>query len=237
MDRFSGAYGAYGPVGILLHALAGAFLFVPPLQAVAREAAYPGSGSGGAVARLMGLAGLGLLAIGLEGHGFSGGMPLGLLLLGVVALWVGLPLPRRGSERPSGSWRDAGWAVFGLLLLWGALQARRGAGIEIGYPLAGFTAAWFLLAEAVPRAVLGLALLPGGQTGQRPELHDPERLRALAGRTRRLCGAGAVLILAGQMATSEGAVRGGALVWLASVVLLFLPPSGRLLRTSRIRTP
>jgi hypothetical protein len=119
-----------------------------------------------------------------------------------------------------------GWVVFGLLLLWGALQVRRGGGIEIGYPLAVFAGAWFLLGEAVPRVLAELAVMARGPAQPVARPSGEKRLTTLAARTRRLTRAGTILILAGQIAASEGAVRGGAVIWLAAAALLFAPPAG-----------
>jgi hypothetical protein len=166
------------------------------------------------------LAGLGLLAIALEPEGFQGGFLIGLSLLGLVALWVGLPLPRDWSLPPGETWRDVGWAAFGLLLLWGALLARRGAGAEAGLALAGFTAVWFLLGEAVPRALLDETDFSASGPGSRP---GPARAIAPAfrpGRFRLVTFAGTVLILAGQLNASPGLVRAGAAIWLLGLVWL-----------------
>jgi hypothetical protein len=220
MGRFAGGSGFYDLSAIQVHALAGAFLFVLPMQAALRAEPDSEPRQAGHPSRLMILAGLGLLAIALEPRGLQGGHLIGLGLLGFVALWVGLPLPRDWSLPPGETWRDVGWAAFGLLLLWGALQVRRGAGAEVGVALAGFTAVWFLLGEAVPRALLdGTASSPSA-SGARPGSAGAMAPSFRPGRFRFVTFAGTVLILAGQLNASPGLVRAGAAIWLLGLAWL-----------------
>jgi hypothetical protein len=101
--------------------------------------------------------------------------------------------------------------------------------------LAVFTGTWFLLGEAIPRALLDVTDVAARSAADGFSRHESERPPPPTGRTRRLCGAGTIVILAGQIASSEGAVRGGALIWLGSLALLFAPLAAHRFRSARRR--
>ncbi len=162
-----------------------------------------------------GLAGLGVLTVALAGDG--GGQdwarPVGLLLLGAVALWIGLPAfgPRRRTSLKAV--RRAAWGALGLLLLFAAIRAWRGMDAAQVQMLLGTAVLLFLFGVAVPEVLSRLAgefLHPGaGAVGEAAE--RAVRARALQ-YTVLLLGAG--LILAGQLAASPNLGRAGAILWL-----------------------
>jgi hypothetical protein len=209
MDRATGRYGFYGPPQIALHALAAAFLFVLPSQALAEAQDEPPARGSGASSRRILLAALALFALALDerafGAGFAGGMPLGLALLAAVALWQGVPAPQRWGAEHELALRRLPWALFGLMLLHLALSAWRGIGEGEAIPLAARAGAWFLLGVAAPEALLRMTAGAGAKAAA---VTGAKRLPLFA------LWAGALAVLAGQAAEAELAVRGGALLWL-----------------------
>lgn len=183
LDAYGGEYEIFTPRMILVHALSGAFLFFLPFVLCGH--APQGPHSEGAEGRTglpfsstalllppVGLASLGVLAVALsgspEGYGVSPlaalglpaalHLPVGLILLGGVALWVGLPALGFGGPLTLPALRRSLWSALGVLLLFAAIRAWRGAGMEEGVALMRFAVTMFLFAVAVPEILAGLGL-------------------------------------------------------------------------------
>jgi hypothetical protein len=242
LDRLSGRYGFYGLAEIALHALAAAFLFVLPAQALAEAgepaqagAVAPGTLDRQGTAPRALLAGLGLFAMALDerafGAGFAGGMPLGLALLAAVALWSGLPAPQDWRRSRTRAARRLPWALFGLLLLDGALRAWRSVPAAEALPLAAMGGAWFLVGVAGPDWLLRLASLAAGSSGN-AERGVARSLFAEA-RLHAALVAGALVVLAGQAAGWAPAVRAGTLLWLGGSLALGGRAAGSLMARRR----
>lgn len=225
MDARYGTYGIYAPGTILVHLLAGGYLFLLPLLLpeggpFAPDAAGESAGSPApdgslelqGAARLLlplGAASVGVLLVALglmrEGGAMAWGLPLGLAVLGGVGLWIGLPLPWRDPWGTLEALRRSGWVAAGLVTLLGAIRVARGADVGERFTLAGAGVLVFLLGLALPDVLARLALA-AGQGG------------ALAARSYRVQLTGSVLLLAGYLARgfdlAPWLVRAGALVWL-----------------------
>jgi hypothetical protein len=130
-----------------------------------------------------------------------------------MALWVGLP-GTEGWRRAAELARRLPWALFGLLLLRGALGAWRGWPLAEALPLAALTGMWFLLGLAAPAALLRInALLPRNSAADT----DTKAMRISAVEAARWgLPAGALVILAGQAAAAPLAVQAGCVLSLAA---------------------
>ncbi|MCH7478161.1 MAG: hypothetical protein IIA14_08665 [SAR324 cluster bacterium] len=172
MDAFGLGYGIYTPQTILVHALAGGFLFFLPLvllddcteSAPAMGAAGPEdarsfSPSPTATMLLPILtASLGVLAVAAAGPAaiYPTALASGLALLGAVALWLSFPAARPGRAWSFRLSRRMPWGAVGILLLFAAIRAWRGIEAEEALRLGSVTAAVFLFAVALPEIVARL---------------------------------------------------------------------------------
>ncbi|MCH8841396.1 MAG: hypothetical protein IID61_00305 [SAR324 cluster bacterium] len=217
MDRETGQYGFYGGTSILLHVLAAGFLFVLPAQ----QMGYEGWGNRRESLTQAAISGLGLMAVALSGVGFDGGLPMGLGLLGAVALWAGLPL---GGEMNRGLnlMRRLPWAVVGLILLYIALLLLRGRTAGEVFPLGALAATVFLFAAVLPDWLYRLTLLPADSGGLPADGREAQPHGKFAFVIYGLQLSGATIIVVAQMVQAEAMVRAGATVWLISLAVLAL---------------
>jgi hypothetical protein len=223
MDAYTGQYGIYTAQTILVHMTSGAFLFFLPLMLLHQsmeENGAPSEESPIAATAFMlppaGLGALGVLAVALaamEG-GYRAAQPVGLALLGAVALWIGLPAfgpSRRASLKAV---RRSVWGALGLLLLYAAIRTWRGMDPAEAYGLMRASVTLFLFVVALPEILNRLT------AGFVPTGRKPAPAPAPAGLETRaqalhyavlLLGAG--ILLAAQIAASPNLVRAGALLW------------------------
>ncbi|MBI4083599.1 MAG: hypothetical protein HY423_13420 [Candidatus Lambdaproteobacteria bacterium] len=233
LDAYQGGYGLYTPPTILLHGLAGAFLFVLPLLLLADVLDDPAPAeAAGAPAPLLlttALAALGLLALALAQTrpGYALAAPLGLALLGGVAIWIGLPgwggagTSRQepgGAGRPHPAFapvRRMPWAAFGAVVLYGAIRLWRGShsaeplGAELA-SLARFGLVLFLFAAALPDLLSRLGPPPAAGAPALP-LGPETAIEYVV----QLVAAG--LIVGALLAQAALLVQAGALLWLATL--------------------
>ncbi|MCZ6629176.1 MAG: hypothetical protein O7E56_13230 [SAR324 cluster bacterium] len=221
LDAYGGGYGIYTPHTILVHAVAGGFLFFLPFvlcqgsaQAARCEAA-PFS-STAFVLLPVGLAAAGVMAVALPGMrgGYEIALPAGLALLGGVALWVGMPwvgLPALGTRKPLTfqALRRSLWSALGVLLLFAAIRAAGGMALPEARELMRFAVTLFLFAVALPEVLTRL-----DETPWRARSEPSARAAALLF-TLLLMVAG--LLLVAQLMGSALLVRGAALLGLGAL--------------------
>lgn len=214
LDEVTGRYGMFNPPTLLVHGLAGAFLFLSPALDLA--ARLPGLSGGPAAEQratagvllhtLPLAAGVLLTAVGMAGQGRVA-TPAGLALLGAALLWGALPGPGAAKANPLGAVRVA-WAVPALLLLYAAIRALRGMPPQEAHALANLGAVCVLLIAGVPG-------LLGRLTADAHPAGAPRRaILGVAG----LAVAG-VFTLAGQVTGLPGLVQLAAVAGLAGVAL------------------
>ena len=224
LDAYGGGYGIYTPHTILVHVASGGFLFFLPFvlcQESAREAGAP-QGMFSATALLLfpvGAAGAGVLAVALSGlePGWSPALPVGLALLGGVALWVGLPAFGMRKPPTFPALRRSLWSALGVLLLFAAIRAGGGMEAAEARELMRFAVTLFLFAVALPDLLTRLGPPPPSSVSTRePQAGEDVRAAALLF-VALLVVAG--LMLAAQLAGSAVLVRIaaglalGALAW------------------------
>ena len=197
MDAYGLGYGIYTPQMILVHALAGGFLFFLPLvllddcteeTAGTQDARSSPSPTATILLPIL-TASLGVLAVAAAGPAaiypaafFPGALALGqapgLALLGAVALWLSFPAARPGRAWSFRLSRRMPWGAVGILLLFAAIRAWRGIEAEEALRLGSVTAAVFLFAVALPEIVARL-----GERWDNRTVHSPGQGAAAGGST------------------------------------------------------
>ncbi len=239
LESHQGGFGLFTPQAILVHLLAGAFLFFMPL--VLLWDLLEGDAAGVKSARVLlpaSVAALGVLAAayGASVAGASAadarvGWSAGLALLGGVALWAGLPGWMKRSDAAGlpafAPVRRMPWSALGVLLLFAAIRHWRGMEAAEAMALARFGVALFLFAVALPDVLSRPSLAPA-----------PERAGAslsAAGQAALYYVAGLVaagLLLGALLADMPALVRAGAAVWLLALAGMAWS-AGRQLRPDR----
>ncbi|MBI3992490.1 MAG: hypothetical protein HY342_04390 [Candidatus Lambdaproteobacteria bacterium] len=239
LDAYQGGYGIYLPGTILVHLLAGAFLFVLPMSlwgpraidlgALPPAAAPDGpddaparaiAGEGLTLQRLVPLpaAGVLLVAVGQTRADWPWAMPAGLAVLGAVCLWVGLPGRGHWQALSFNAVRRTPWAAVGMLVLFAALRWWRGAeGAEL-VAVARFSAVLLLFVVVLPDllARLGLLRLSGEVPATPPTPAEPEAIPPHVGLHYAAQLLGASLLVAAVATRMPALVQAGAAVWLLS---------------------
>jgi hypothetical protein len=217
LDEVTGRYGMFNPPTLLLHAAAGAFLFLyPALELAAR---LRGLSNGGPQATqpvttrlllqtLPPAVGVLLLAVGLAGEGRIA-LPAGLGLLGAALLWGALP-GAGGARGDAPAAARMAWAVPALLLLYAAIRALRGMPPQEAHALANLGAVSVLLIAALPALMAQLA----------PAAGTVPRRAALGIAALAVAG---LLTLAGQVTGEPGLVQLAAPLGLGGLAVLALP--------------
>ena len=222
MDARTGDYGIYSNDTVLVHMMAGGFLFAIPL-ALLPGALFGGENWGGEEKRSPGLnppgalgqwyAATAVAAAGVMAVAFSVtadaprlALPGGLGLLGGLLLFVALP--GRLAWRPllERLERRAGWLATGLLLLYTAIRLGRGANFAEVVMLTKTGVIAFLAGVALPEMFMHSLL------ATHPE---PSEIGIRAG--RGLFHAGTAALLAGQFLAAPRAIQAGALVWMSGL--------------------
>ena len=239
LDAYQGGYGIYLPGTILVHLLAGAFLFVLPMtlsgpRAIDLGALPPGWARGGvddplarAIAaegltlqRLVPLLATGVLlvAVGQTRADWPWATPAGLAVLGAVCLWVGLPGRGRWQALSFTAVRRTPWAAVGMLLLFAALRWWRGAAGPELVAVGRFSAVVFLFVAVLPDllARLGLLRLSGETPPTPPTPDEPEPIPPHVGLHYAAQLMGTSLLVAALATGLPALVQAGAAVWLLS---------------------
>lgn len=247
MEWHRPTYGLYAQPVILVHLLAGGFLFLLPLlcfddtwlaaerdlQAEPRpdDAALPGLELSlhellrVVLPTLAGGAGVLAVAFATSDPDGAGAYGLGLALLGATGLWLGLPLPLREPLATLDSLRRIGWVAVGLVALFAAIRTLRGLAPGEAVALATLGVVTFVFALALPDVLarLGLAL---GQP------------RTLTERSYRVYLLGSALLVAGNLTghyshDAVWLVRAGGLAWVFGLAGPLLYAAARTRRPSR----
>ena len=220
MDAYSGAYGIYTPLTILIHFLSGGFLFFLPLMLVSEAVAEvePGKKTDSPFSPTaqtllpMAIAGGGVLAMTLAvtHETYQLGMPIGLLVLGGSGLWLGMPSGSKAGGLSFVSTRRSLWAAVGMLLLYIGIRALRGIEVEEALSLARFGVVLFLFGVGVPEALNLLLRNNLERRGETPDSPEPILIYLVG-----MFGTG--LILAAMLAQVVFLAQMGGLIWLATL--------------------
>jgi len=221
LDAYRGGYGFYGLAGILLHLLSGMFLFYLPLVLLGdllQKGDEPPDTGPALLPTAVAALGVLAAAYGAAGMGGEWGWPLGLAVLGGVAMWVGLPAfgspMHRSSATAFAPVRRMPWSAFGVLLLFAAIRHWRGMPAVEGLTLATFGVLLFFAAVALPDALsrLNFRLPATGAPGQPP----PDFAWTAGHYVVHLVAAG--LLLGASLSNSPLLVRLGAALWLGALL-------------------
>lgn len=217
MDMHRGLYGIVVPGIKLMHAAAGAGLFILPLmllQDALESTPPPATPDTGKMvgAFIFTMAGVWSMALEHLTTTWPLGTVWGLAALSAVALWLGLSSslsPQSGN--PFASVRKMPWTALGVVLGFAAFRTYQGEDLAGGYTLGHFTLALFLLGLVVPD--LMIRLYRHAEVSQ-----EAVPLEVVALYTVGLLGTG--LVLVGLMSGQEGLIRGGGVVWLGCLLVL-----------------
>lgn len=229
LDQATGRYGLFNPPTLLVHGLAGAFLFLLP--ALRLHGALQGGNSAdaeatrrataGVLVRTVPLAlGVMMIATGLAPGAQGIALPGGLALIGATLLWGALPMAPRPVADPLG-WMRMAWGVPGVLLLFSAIRSLRGMEPAEAFLLAQLGAVAVVLVAGLPELALRLTATGTGSPSSPGTLRGPAPGGAL------MVGAGA-LVLAGQMLGWAQLIQIGAAISLLGLVCAVLCRNRRL---------